>query len=326
MTHAVPPRLAPRAGPSARREPGRMGAAILIAAALLLFSTASSPPSAAAAEGCDVKASLVDGPQTDDVLDVREWEDFVIWGSGYPADSTVTLVFESVDGSTPIDVTTDALGEFAEPFFFERGSAGTTWSVQPQPDPLELCPVLDAVGLEVLPASPFTDTADHVFDIEVSWLYQVGITNGCSADRFCPDAPVTREQMASFLSRALGLPAAGADYFTDDEASFHEPDINRLAEAGITNGCGAGIYCPTSLVTREQMASFLARAFALPPSATDYFTDDEASFHEADINRLAEAGLTNGCGAGRYCPTQFVTRGQMAAFLYRAIYIEGILE
>ena len=66
------------------------------------------------------------------------------------------------------------------------------------------------------------------------------------------------------------------------------------------------------------MASFLVRAFDLPPSSTDHFTDDEGSFHEADINAIAEAGVTLGCGGTRFCPDAPVVRGEMAAFLHRA--------
>jgi hypothetical protein len=66
----------------------------------------------------------------------------------------------------------------------------------------------------------------------------------------------TRAQMASFLVRALDLPATGSD----DETSIHEADINRLAAAGITSGCTA-TYCPTANGTRGQMAAFLHRAF-----------------------------------------------------------------
>jgi hypothetical protein len=124
--------------------------------------------------------------------------------------------------------------------------------------------------------------------------------------------------MASFLARFLHLPAATRDYFSDDESSIHEADINRVAAAGITTGCAAGRYCPTSVVTREQMASFLARALHLGPAGRDYFTDDERSIHEADINRLAASGITSGCGGTRYCPTGRVTREQMVAFLHRA--------
>ena len=67
------------------------------------------------------------------------------------------------------------------------------------------------------------------------------------------------------------------------------------------------------------MASFLSRAFDLPSTATDHFSDDEGLSHEAAINRLATSGITAGCGPGRYCPSGVVTRGQMATFLRRAL-------
>ena len=109
-------------------------------------------------------------------------------------------------------------------------------------------------------AVPFSDIASSPFIESIIWLYERGITNGCGDGRYCPLEFVSRAQMASFLARALGLPSTGGDFFTDDEGSLHEADINRLAAAGITNGCGGGRYCPTDFVTREQMAAFLERA------------------------------------------------------------------
>jgi glucose/arabinose dehydrogenase len=170
-----------------------------------------------------------------------------------------------------------------------------------------------------LVTNPFSDIGASPFVESIVWIYAEGITIGCGGGRYCPLDFVTREQMASFLARALRLPSASTDFFTDDEASPHEGDINRLAAAGITLGCGPDHYCPLDFVTREQMASFLARALRLEVTSTDFFTDDEASPHEGDINRLAAAGVTLGCGGGRYCPLDFVSREQMAAFLERAL-------
>ena len=65
------------------------------------------------------------------------------------------------------------------------------------------------------------------------------------------------------------------------------------------------------------MASFLARVLDLSATKRDYFDDDDRSTHESNINRIARAGLTSGCGTRRYCPNQPLTRGQMAAFLHR---------
>jgi glucose/arabinose dehydrogenase len=159
------------------------------------------------------------------------------------------------------------------------------------------------------------------FGPDIAWLVDNGITAGCSSvpALYCPTSPVTRWQMALFLDRALDLPPTATDFFVDDEGSPYEAAVNRLAAAGITNGCGPGRFCPTAIVLREQMASFLARALDLPATGGDFFTDDAGSVHEDDINRLAEAGITNGCAPGRFCPTSPVARNEMAAFLHRAI-------
>jgi hypothetical protein len=177
----------------------------------------------------------------------------------------------------------------------------------------------DSPDWQPIPAFPLVDARFSTFKLGIEWVYGQGITVGCSAERYCPDDAVTRGQMATFLVRALNLPATSTDYFTDDETSSHEASINRVRAAGITSGCTATTYCPEAIVTREQMATFLAKGFNLPVTATDYFTDDETSSHEANINKVRAAGITSGCTATTYCPKADVTRGQMAAFLRRAL-------
>lgn len=167
-------------------------------------------------------------------------------------------------------------------------------------------------------ASPFSDIAGSKFYDAIIWLSESGITSGCGDGKFCPDGLVTRSQMASFIARAMELKESSIDHFSDDNGNKHEPNINRIASAGITAGCGGGRYCPDGVVARDQMASFLVRALGLPESRTNWFSDDDGNKHEARINAFAEGGITSGCGTGRFCPSGGVTRGQMAAFLYRA--------
>jgi hypothetical protein len=168
------------------------------------------------------------------------------------------------------------------------------------------------------PASPFSDIAGSKFYDDIIWLEASGITSGCGGGKFCPDGLVTRSQMASFISRAMNLEASSVDHFTDDDGNKHEANINRLASAGITAGCGPSAYCPDGVVARDQMATFLVRARNLPPSGVNWFTDDDGNKHEDRINAFAAAKVTSGCGDGRFCPAGGVTRGQMAAFLHRA--------
>ncbi len=168
-------------------------------------------------------------------------------------------------------------------------------------------------------APPFDDVTNSKFLDDIMWLYYEGISTGCGQARFCPSDPVTRAQMATFLARAFNLGPGGSDFFDDDDGNTHEGNINRIAAAGYTNGCATNRYCPDANVKRGAMATFLDNALDLGPTSEDFFDDDEGSSHEGAINRLAAAGITTGCGGGNYCPNAVVTRGQMAAFLHRAI-------
>jgi IPT/TIG domain/S-layer homology domain len=99
--------------------------------------------------------------------------------------------------------------------------------------------------------------------------------------------------------------------------------IIRLVSNAITVGCGGGNYCPLSSVTRQQMAVFLMKAknglCYVPPPCTGVFPDVPCSSTFAPwIEALYASGITGGCGGGNYCPTNPVTRQQMAAFLLKS--------
>ena len=192
------------------------------------------------------------------------------------------------------------------------------WAAAGSSSSTYLVPAQAPTVTSVATITPFADIGGTSFVSDIKWLYDNGITTGCSPTTYCPTASVTRGEMAAFLDRALHLPATSLDFFGDDNGTPFEADINRLAAAGITVGCGPGIFCPSAPVARDQMASFLVRAASIPSSSVDAFTDDDGNMHEANIDALAAAGVTTGCGPGLYCPGDRVTRGQMAAFLHRA--------
>ena len=104
------------------------------------------------------------------------------------------------------------------------------------------------------------------------WIKQLaaeGITGGCGAGVYCPDATVTRAQMAVFLLKSKHgsayAPPSATGVFTDVPVGYWADKwIEQLAVEGVTSGCGAGIYCPDASVTRAQMAVFLVKAFGLP--------------------------------------------------------------
>jgi hypothetical protein len=118
-----------------------------------------------------------------------------------------------------------------------------------------------SLALPVPAIDYFSDDALSGHEDAINALRHAGITSGCATSAFCPYEKTTRAEMASFLVRTLDLQSSTIDYFTDDAGSVHEADINALRESRITTGCTPTLYCPTSTITREQMAAFLFRAF-----------------------------------------------------------------
>jgi hypothetical protein len=175
----------------------------------------------------------------------------------------------------------------------------------------------------------FTDVAlNNPFYDEIGRLSARSVTLGCGNGNFCPNAPVTREQMAAFIVRALGEfnpPLPATQRFTDVPPTnpFYN-FIDRMAALNITLGCGGGNYCPSSPVLREQMAAFIVRAMGEPdpPNPPSQRFNDVPSSNQFYnfIDRMAVLNITQGCSASppMYCPGGSVTRGQMAAFLVRA--------
>jgi hypothetical protein len=161
-----------------------------------------------------------------------------------------------------------------------------------------------------------------------SWidiLFTSGVTGGCQAapPLYCPDSPVTREQMAVFLLKAkegsgFTPPACIVATFDDVPCSnLFAPWIYELARRGITSGCAVTLYCPTAPVTREQMAVFLLGTSGDGPIACGptFLDVGCASPYAGWIERLVQRGITAGCGPGLYCPESHVTRAQMAVFV-----------
>jgi len=167
------------------------------------------------------------------------------------------------------------------------------------------------------------------YHADVVTIVRSGITAGCGGGDYCPDATVTRAQMAVFLLRAehgaayQPPPATGAVFLDVPSNGFAAAFIEQLAAEGITGGCGNGNYCPNHPLSRAQMAPLLLKtehgpAYQPPPATGTVFLDVPSSgFAAAWIEKLHAEGVTTGCGGGNYCPAAPTLRGQMATFLTR---------
>ncbi len=118
------------------------------------------------------------------------------------------------------------------------------------------------------------------------------------------------------------VPASGFLDVEDDHV--FASDVSWMRATGITRGCNppaGNLFCADVAVSRGEAAAFLVRALGLSGRVEDAFVDDDGSVFEADIDRLAAAGITRGCDPpanDRFCPDRVLRRGEVAAFLVRA--------
>ena len=179
---------------------------------------------------------------------------------------------------------------------------------------------------------PFTDIEDSSARDQIAQIFGLGITTGRSEELYDPDAPVTRDEMAVFLSRlftaiATATPETEAPEtpmhpFTDIEDSSARDHIAHIFALGITSGRTPTTYDPTARVTRAHMAVFLSRLYTaitgkVLPVADHTFTDIQGSSALDHIARLFGLGIANGLSDDTYDPTARVTRAHMAVFLTR---------
>lgn len=190
--------------------------------------------------------------------------------------------------------------------------------------------LVDYVDPTSLPAasgsSPYGDVADsdtHAGSIRR--LTAAGIVQGVGGGSFAPSQPVTRAQMATFITNAQdfvdgdgsGFPASDDNFFVDDDGNTHEDNIDAITRAGIAQGTGQSstgdLYSPDASIRRDQMATFLARqldynvaaprADTLPPpgivvSGPTAVTrgNDVSLTIEADRGGIVESATIRGCG------------------------------
>ncbi len=167
-----------------------------------------------------------------------------------------------------------------------------------------------------------------LFHDDVRTLVADGVTAGCGGGNYCPNSPVLRKQMATFVLKAkygsTYLPPPATGIFTDVPASDpFAPWIEALYHLGVVAGCAPGpAYCPNDPVLRQQMPVFLLKTLLgsayVPPPCTGIFGDVPCPSLFADwIEDLVDRGIAAGCGGGNFCPASPTTRGQMAPFLVK---------
>ena len=259
----------------------------------------------ACVDACDTDSPVVLQPWLFDynclTMNVRSMTGNSIGPEPLPSDLTADVTLNAADGCR----------------FFDYGGV---LNVEP-PEPNTACPP------NMVPAAPYNDVSTSIHRANIACISWYTITVGSTEAAYAPDASVTRAQMASFIAR-LGieagviesLDASVPDAFDDDNDNVHEAAINALAAADLVAGTGRNEFSPGSRVSREQMATFIANLHKaavgnVTQPTKDFFTDDNSSIHEDNINLLASLKVIRGVGDNKYAPRRNVSREQMATFI-----------
>ena len=174
---------------------------------------------------------------------------------------------------------------------------------------------------------PFADVRESDwYRSAVAYVYEQGLMNGITADRFGPDEPTTRGMIVTIFHRLEGSPEAPAPAFPDVRADFYYAQPIAWAEAnGIVTGYEDGTFGPEDNITREQLAAILYRFARYKGWDTgagvslDRFPD-AARISPYAVQPIAWAvgeGLISGMANGTMSPGGTATRAEAATILMR---------
>ncbi|BDF72778.1 hypothetical protein CE91St41_37610 [Oscillospiraceae bacterium] len=177
-----------------------------------------------------------------------------------------------------------------------------------------------AASLLLAPAAAYADTEGHWAAGAIDRWSGEGVVQG-AGDRFRPDAPITRAELAVILDRLMAYRTGGGSYSDVVPGAWYEGSIQKAAAAGVMQGDGAGMR-PLDTLTRQEAAVLLGRALGVSENAgaADSYTDaaDIAAWARGYVGGMTAAGILRGSG-GRANPTAPITRAEVVTILDNAL-------
>jgi len=178
--------------------------------------------------------------------------------------------------------------------------------------------------------SPYKDVSEGTpFSSAIAGVTDKGIMQGNEQGYFRPKGEMTRAEVAVALQNALGLatPTDKNTYLSNykdvNANSWYADAIAALTKAGIFKGDGQGKFNPNDIVSREQIALILARAFNLKNTGDKVNVDlsDVSSMYKSAVEAMIQNGIAQGVvgkdGKLEYNGHGLLTREQFALMLSR---------
>ena len=220
-----------------------------------------------------------------------------------------------------------------EPVFYNTGMAGSGsgyWEGSDLDGPYLVTFDLGELGYEQRYIQvgdyewPFVDDEGSYARLEIEEMFERGITYGCGWSTFCPDRTVSREEVMTFIARALAdgetpWPSYQGYYSDVPEGEWFTGPVEYLVEEGILPGGALGTGFPAE---RALMVDVLMNAMGNVSYGPyqGYFSDvSESDWFWRKVERAYELGITTGYPDGTFRPYNYLTREEAVALLMRGL-------
>ena len=187
--------------------------------------------------------------------------------------------------------------------------------------------------------SDFTDVKGHWAEQYIERVVELGLFNGVSDTSFDPNGTMERAMFVTVLGRMHGIDpeewrlSFSRKLFADLRAgAYYEPYVCWAALHGIARGTGLNQFSPGRAITREQLATFLAKYLEKEDCVLKTVGEHEMNYSDADtisdwawdsVAYLTSAGILNGKNDGQggcaFRPKQAATRAECAAVFCRVL-------
>lgn len=178
-----------------------------------------------------------------------------------------------------------------------------------------------------LSRSAFTDVSgSHWAQQYIYYLADRGFVTGKSSTLFAPSDSVTRAEFVTILARMSkeSLPQVGNSGFHDVESgAYYGSAVAWASAAGITKGVSETAFSPTNLITRQDMATMIARyadhrkyVFSSVNEKKEFADDGMIQgYAKEPVRMMQQASIINGYEDGSFRPTGNTTRAETAKML-----------
>ena len=189
--------------------------------------------------------------------------------------------------------------------------------------------VIFCLVFSLIPANTFavaaSDISGHWAQVKIQSWIDKGLIKGYPDGTFKPDQNVTRAEFMTLANRAFGYTTVVPITYTDVKAgSWYAPEVAKAKAAGYISGYPDGTMRPENPITREEVATIVARIKNLTSdaNAADKYSDASkiGSWSKGQVGAVTSAKIMQGYPDGSFKPQGLMTRAEVVVASDNALY------